>query len=283
MGAGGQYGCALFGGQNTAQRQATGDAFGEGDHIGLDVKLLVGKQGAGPADTGLDLVHQQQPVLLLAELGQSLDHSLVQRAHAALALDQLHHDGAHVIAPLSLDALQGGVGVAEVLHEGEEVGVVVGLTGGGDGGHGPAVEGVVQGDDGAAALAVFVKAVLPGQLDHGFVGLCAGVAKEHLVHARAGAEFFRQLGAGLGVVEVGDVTQILNLLGDGADPSRVAVAQGIDPDAAGEVDVLFPGQAVQGRALAMVDVHGEAGVGVHYVGVVHCFQFFKSHGSHSFM
>ena len=79
------------------------------------------------------------------------------------------------------------------------------------------------------------------------------------------------------------MTQLLNLLGDGADPSGVAVAQRIDPDAAGEVDVLFPGQAVQGRSLAMVDVHGEAGVGVHYVGVVHCFQFFKSHGSHSFM
>ena len=57
-----------------------------------------------------------------------------------------------------------GVGVAEALGEGEEIVVEHLLAGGGQGGDGPAVEGVVQGENGAAALAVLVKAVLPGQL-----------------------------------------------------------------------------------------------------------------------
>ncbi len=54
---------------------------------------------------GLDLVHQQQPVLLRAQSGNGLHIVTVQGQHAALALDQLHHDGAHVVPRRGL---QGG-------------------------------------------------------------------------------------------------------------------------------------------------------------------------------
>ena len=152
---------------------------------------------------------------------------------------------------------------------------------GGEGGDGPAVEGVVQGDDGAAAFAVLVKAILPGHLDHGLVGLGPGVAEEHLGQAGAGAQLPSQQGAGLGVEQVGDVSQLSNLGCDGGHPLLVAVAQGVHPDAAGEVDVLPPRQAVQGGPLPVVNVHREAPIGVHDVGVVQRLQFLKSHGIHS--
>ena len=156
---------ALLVGEDTTQGQAAGDPLGEGDHIRLDAELLEGEQAAGAADAGLDLVHQQQPVLLPAQGGQGLDHGDLQGAQAALPLDEFYHDRAHVVPRLGLDALQiVGVGVAEGLVEREEIVVIALLPGGGEGGDGPPMEGAVQGENGAAALAVLIEAVLPGQL-----------------------------------------------------------------------------------------------------------------------
>lgn len=47
-------------------------------------ELLEGEQAAGAADAGLDLVHQQQPVLLPAQGGQGSGHGDLQGAQAAL-------------------------------------------------------------------------------------------------------------------------------------------------------------------------------------------------------
>ncbi len=89
------------------------------------------EQTAGAADAGLDLVHQQQVVVFRAVAGQFLDKGLVHGQHAALALNQLQHDGAGVLAGLCLDRIQTvGVSVAEALGEGEEVLVEHVLTGG---------------------------------------------------------------------------------------------------------------------------------------------------------
>ena len=136
---------ALLVGEDASQGQAAGDPLGEGDHVGLDAELLEGEEAARAADARLDLIHQQQPVVFLAQIGQGLDHGLVQGVQAALALDELHHDAAHVVPRLGLDALQVGVGVAEGLVEGEEVVVVAVLAGGGEGGDGAAVERAVAG------------------------------------------------------------------------------------------------------------------------------------------
>ena len=75
--------------------------------------------------------------------------------------------------------------------------------------------------------------------------------------------------------------QLAALGGDGGHPLLVAIAQGVHPDAAGEVDVLPPRQAVQGGPLPVVDVHRETGIGVHNVGVVQRLEFLKGHGVHA--
>ncbi len=136
-----------------------------------------------------------------------------------------------------------GVGVAEALGKGEEIVVEHVLPSGGEGGDGAAVEGLVEGDDSPPSLAVLVKGVLAGQLDQALVALRAGVGEEHVGHARFPAQPLRGLHIGLSVEQIGDVSQLACLLGDGVHPALVGVAQGAHADAGGEVDV-FPALGV---------------------------------------
>ena len=168
-----------------------------------------------------------------------------------LALHQLQHDGAGVgVHQLGQAVDVPGGGVDEPLVEGPEVLVEAVLPGGGQGGQGAPVEAVDQGDDGAAALAVVVKAVFTGGLDGALVGLGPRVGKEYLAHAGAAAQGLGQLGAGSSVVEVGGVLQLVGLAGDGLGPLQIAVAQAVDPDAAGEVQIVLAFGAVGVEAVA---------------------------------
>ena len=282
MGAGGEHIAALFAGHHAAEGQTAGDALGEGHRIGGDAILLEGKQGAGAAHAGLYLINEQQPVPLFTQLGHGRDKGPVQGQHAALPLNELEHHGAHVVAGHRLHAVQVvGIGIAETLGEGEEIVVELVLTGGGEGGQGAAMEGVVQGEDGATALAVFVIGVLPGQLDHGLVALGPGVGEHHVGHARPGAQLLGHLGIGLGVVQVGDVGQLGGLGGHRVHPGLIVIAQGAHADAGGEVDVLLPGHVPHGGPLAVVHGHGEAAVGGHHILFVQGTDLFKCHKNSS--
>ena len=68
--------------------------------------------------------------------------------------------------------------------------------------HRSAMEGIAQGNDRAAAFAVAVAGILPGDLEHTLVGLRARVCKKYPGKARALAEFFSKPGGGLGIVQV---------------------------------------------------------------------------------
>ena len=151
------------------------------------------------------------------------------------------------------------------------------LAGGGQSRQGAAMEGVVQGDDGATALAILVKGVFPGQLDHGLVALGPGVGEHHVGHTRTGAQLLGQLGVRLGVVQVGDVGQLGGLGGHRVHPGLIVIAQGAHADAGGEVDVLLPGHVPHGGPLAVVHGHGEAAVGGHHILLVQGFDLFKRH------
>ena len=98
MGAGAEDVPAFFAGHDAAHGQTAGDALGKGRHIRQDAVILEGEQLAGAAHIGLHLVHQQQPVPLLTELLHGLYIRRLQRQHAAFALHQLQHDGAHVVS-----------------------------------------------------------------------------------------------------------------------------------------------------------------------------------------
>ena len=101
-----------------------------------------------------------------------------------------------------------------------------------------------------------VKAVLAGSLDGTLVGLGTGVPKEHSAHAGALAQLFGQLAAGGSVIEVGGVLQLMGLLGDSLGPGQVAVAQAVDADAAGEIQILLALGALGIQAVAFSSAMG---------------------------
>ena len=151
------------------------------------------------------------------------------------------------------------------------------LSGGGQGSNGAAMEAVDQRDDIVAVGTVFVEAVLAGGLDGTLVGLCARVAEEHPALSGALAELFGQLAAGGGIVEVGGVLQLVCLPGDGLGPGHIAVAQAVDADAAGEVEVLLPLGAFGIEAVALLEDDGVACVGMQDILVVPLDDFFGIH------
>ena len=148
------------------------------------------------------------------------------------------------------------------------------LAGGGQGGEGAAVEGVDQSDDlgGAPLFPVFA-----GHLDSALVGLGAGVAEEGLAHARGLAQRLGQGGVLRAVVVVAQVLDLPGLLRYGGGPLRVAVAQGVDPDAGGEVDVLLPFRVPGPGVFALYQGHVHPAVGGEDIGFVLGFDLVECH------
>lgn len=99
-----------------------------------------------------------------------------------------------------------------------------------------------------SACAVFVIGILPAELDHTLVCLTAAVGKEGTLHTGAGGELMSQLDIGLGVKQVRDMAQLGGLIGDGLEPLLVAVAQAVDANAGGEVNIFFALGGIQGSA-----------------------------------
>ena len=278
VGAGTHAAGDLFAQQHGTDGQTAAQALGQGNDVRLEVVVLAAQEGAGAAHAGLHLVHDEDQVLLVTELAHSLHIIGVQRHDAALALDEFQHDGAGVAVHQLLQRLDiPRRGVQEPLIEGAEIVVEHLLTGGGQGGDGAAMEAVDQGDDRGAVLAVVVHAVLAGGLDGALVGLGAGVAEEHLAHAGALAQLLGQLAAGGGVVQVGGVLQFVGLLGHGFRPGQVTVAQAVDADAAGEVQILLALGTLGIQTMALCQHHGVAVIGVQDVFVVPLDDFFRIH------
>ena len=137
---------------------------------------------------------------------------------------------------------------------------VGGLGRQGERAHGATVERALGGDEpGAAGPA--------GELERGLVGLGAGVAEEDARVVGPAEEADEALGQGdlrLGGEEVGDVAEGAELGGDGLDEGGVGVAEGVDGDAAEQVDVLLAVGVPHVRALAAGErQHGRA-EGVHH-------------------
>ena len=69
----------------------------------------------------------------------------------------------------------------------------------------------------------------------------------------------------------------MGLLGDGLGPRHVAVAQTVDADAAGEVEILLSLRAFGVEAVALLEDDGVASVGVQDVFAVPLDDFFGIH------
>ena len=91
------------------------------------------------------------------------------------------------------------------------------------------------------------------------------------------AQLFGQLAAGGSIVQVGGVLQLVGLVGHGLGPGQVTVAQAVDADAAGEVQILLALGALGIQAVALFQHHGVAVIGVQDVGIVPLDDFFRIH------
>ena len=142
--------------------------------------------------------------------------------------------------------------IDEAVDEGTEVFMERVLAARRQGGNGPAVEAVLQGDDGIAAIAVFVVRILAGRLDGTFVGFGTGIREEDLLHTRLLAEFFGQDGLGFRKEDVGNMAQFMELRFNGFDPHVVTDAEDVDGNTGAEVDVFLAVYIIQNRAFAVV-------------------------------
>ena len=246
----------LFRRADGADGHAAAEGLCHGNDIRLDAVVHEAHDGAGSAPAGLDFVDEEEHVVLIAELAQAGHEFLRCGMNAALALDGLDHDGDGVFGAGVLEGLEivkGGVG--EAVGHGTEAYLtgISGLAGRGHGTEGAAVEAFLCCYDVVAVGAVLLNAVLPGHLDHGFVGLGTGVLEEDLVHADRRADLFSQQGLGNRVGVIKCLHDVPGLIADGVYNSVVAVAEGVYGDAGVEVQV--------GRVVFVVHVHALCVIG----------------------
>jgi hypothetical protein len=128
--------------------------------------------------------------------------------------------------------------VTEARREGAEELVELFLAGGGNHGDSPSVEGTDEGEH-LVLVRMFIRAVLPGDLDQAFVGFRPGIAEKRPVESGGLAKLFGQRNGYVREKVVGAVNEVRRLVGDRLDEGRVPVAQGVDPDAGGKIDILL--------------------------------------------
>ncbi len=171
------------GGQHRRNRvEAAGEGFADDDDVGGDAFVLEGKELAGTAQAGLNLVHDQENVVGLADVLGRLQVAVRGHQDTGFALDGFDHKGTGVGG----DGLLQGLDVAkghdfEAGREGPEAIFILGLGGAADDGGGAAVEVVFADDDFGLVLgdALDLVAPLAGGLNGGFHGFGAGVHGQH--------------------------------------------------------------------------------------------------------
>ena len=95
--------------------------------------------------------------------------------------------------------------------------------------------------------------MLAHQLDDAFHRLGAGIGEEHVVGEAHVAEPLGQPLAFGDAVEVGDVDQLPGLLGDRLDHMRMAMAERVNGDAGGEIEIAVAIGCGQPAALAPLE------------------------------
>lgn len=257
MAAGAEEGGVLLRDPEGTNGEAAAHAFGPRDGIGGQPRSDRFKtiEIAGSAKARLDFIEEEKQVVFAGQPGQAFEKFPGHWIHPTFALDRFDQKGHRFVVEGGFDGLEiVGLEVAETRQEWVEALADLGLSGGGHGADGAAVERLVEGDDFVSSGRL---AEASGQLDQSVVGLGSGVGKEDFTGA--GEDFFhdelREVGLTGNVVEVGAVHQGVALPGDGSGESRVAVAQRAGRNARAEIEV-FPTRVIP-HAGAFSSDHGE--------------------------
>ncbi len=252
----------LLGGKAGAEREAAADALGRGDDIGDHAVLFIGEEGAAAAIAALDLVEGEDQVVLVAQRAQALHEFLRRDANAALALNRLDQEACGIRPDRRLGRFQiVELHVLEARQQRQEALVHLLLAGRADRRQGPAVEGLVEGDDLEPVGVAPILVIGARRLDRAFDRLGPRVGEEHRVGEGEVDQPLRQVLPLGTAVEVRAMHQRLGLALDRADQPGVRMAERIDRDAAGEIERA---PAVLADEVAMLTAHGpEPAPGVH--------------------
>ena len=106
--------------------------------------------------------------------------------------------------------------------------------------------------------------IAPRQLDGALAGFRARIAEEHLVGERHLAQPLRQPLLSGDAIEVGGVPHLVGLLGQRIDQLGMRVAQRIDGNAAGEIQIAIAVGGDQPGAFAALEHEVGARVGGHH-------------------
>ncbi|MNV70416.1 hypothetical protein D3C71_1633820 [compost metagenome] len=106
MGADNHHAGAFVGGQHCADREAAAQRFRRRQHVRRDAVVHVGIQLAGATHAGLDFIKDQQRVVLIAQLAQTLQEGFLRRDHTALALHRLDDHRTGIVVNQLFSGLQ---------------------------------------------------------------------------------------------------------------------------------------------------------------------------------
>ena len=186
-----------------------------------------------------------------------------QLADAALALHRLDQDRGGFRGDRlgrSIDVVERHL--VEAVDLGPEAFQIFLLAAGGDRRQRAAVEGAFEGD-GAIALGMAVHVMVAARrLDRAFQRLGARIGEEDLVGEGVLDEPLGKPALVGDLVEIGDVPELAGLLGQRRDQMRMAVAERIDGDAAGEIEIALAIGLDQPDTLAPLEREGSTRKGL---------------------
>ena len=233
-------------GENATDRIAAGNALRGRDDVGTNADLLVGEEGARTRAPRLDLIHDEERMVLVAELADALCELRVNRQNAAFALHGLEDDGAGAVRNLlleSLDVVEGKMrDGAGTRPEAERILV---LTAHAHRKERAAVEAVREGNDFILLFAVKINRGAAGKLQGAFIRFGARVREEDAVEARHLRNLSRKLKGRIVRENVAHVNETGALRFKRLSHGLRRIAERIDGNAAAEIEV--------GAAFAVVE------------------------------
>ena len=228
--------------------------------------MLVGKPGAGAAQSGLDLVQDQQPVIPVTDPAQGLEVTGIRYDHASFALHGFQHDGNNRAAP-GLDLFQGRqvvIGnVLETGQQGSKPGAHLRFSGCAQGCHGAAVKTALHNDDKRIGN-LFMARKFPAYLYRSLIGFRPRVAEKDPLHSGNPGQARGQFLLQGNMVEIGSMDQPARLLRNHVGNPRMGMAQAADRNTAERIQVAGPLPVNQPGALACFKSHVQTLVGCHY-------------------
>ena len=238
----------------------------------MDGIIHIAVELAGTSVAGLHLVDHKGNIMLVGQLVRRHQILLGQGEHAALALDNLHQDTRHMelfhtffqfldVIGRHMDKA-GGQGLEQLMK--------VLLSRSRQGCQGAAMEAVLERHDGVAVHAFFLGGILSRHFYGALVGLRAGVGEKYLLHAGFIAQELGKFRARLGVIQIGGVLHLAQLIGHRRHPLLVPKAESGDTDAGAHVHIALAVYVHHTAALAGNDLHREALVGARNVFLI-CF------------